>query len=721
MNLNLERTCYGEKIFLESNFLMKKIIWSLSLGLLLVSCLISRGYAQNTNSLIFDQPNSSGIGPRAMGMGNAFSAVADDTSAVYWNPAGLVQIPAYALSLSSAPIYFQQKLNGVPLFGEPYYASIQFVAPISQENTLAISLFRNFHPQIDFFTGNTSLSLAQQDEASYLLNPSFQADELVLSYAADFASFPDFSIGVNVKSITNDRYYISNFPINAASEPGVYNALQNPIRVRGFGVDLGFLYRIPLTKYTQELRAAVVLKNLVSRVDFLNGLIFNSTSGVAFNIGPGFETQVPPEAIIGVAYKNNAFFGIRNITDIDFDQISDPRYNSNNNKYIRVGTEFWLFHDILGIRGGYETLLSTPGTLTLGASVRALNGDFETDIAYLKPISPNVQTQPNSQIATLTSNGVNFEDFYIGLSYYFGQAPAIPPPTVHASVFPQAFQPSQGQTAAFALDTSEGIPIKNWNVFIYNSQNQLVRNIGAQGNPPTTILWGGENNQFQPLPPGVYTWAFQVRDRLNHVGATRIHSVEILPPPISPVAPNPAKLYTMRQQQVALLNQERQQLSNLAQKEMQKLLAAATPNTAPAYAGPVSYVTNAAGNTTVPSAGPVPVLGFTNLPPQQVLNVHFRPTATGQTNVVINYQSRLDYVPYIYQEAGQVIRSAAKSLGTSTINQVITHVYYGKNEMTIQTPSAVALEYAHRAIRLQQTLNLSTIVIDGQKVAPNGI
>ncbi len=32
------------------------------------------------------------IGPRAMGMGTAFTATASDMSSIYWNPAGLVSI-----------------------------------------------------------------------------------------------------------------------------------------------------------------------------------------------------------------------------------------------------------------------------------------------------------------------------------------------------------------------------------------------------------------------------------------------------------------------------------------------------------------------------------------------------------------------------------------------------------------------------------------------------
>src|SRR5690554_3756687 len=45
-------------------------------------------------SLVFAQVSmaSTGMGGRAMGMGGAFTAVADDGTAAYWNPAGLTQV-----------------------------------------------------------------------------------------------------------------------------------------------------------------------------------------------------------------------------------------------------------------------------------------------------------------------------------------------------------------------------------------------------------------------------------------------------------------------------------------------------------------------------------------------------------------------------------------------------------------------------------------------------
>ena len=37
--------------------------------------------------------NETGFGARAMAMGGAYTAVANDFSAIYWNPAGLASIP----------------------------------------------------------------------------------------------------------------------------------------------------------------------------------------------------------------------------------------------------------------------------------------------------------------------------------------------------------------------------------------------------------------------------------------------------------------------------------------------------------------------------------------------------------------------------------------------------------------------------------------------------
>src|SRR5579863_9617534 len=44
-----------------------------------------------------------GVGARAEAMGEAYSAVADDATALYWNPAGLTRVQADEASLMHAP------------------------------------------------------------------------------------------------------------------------------------------------------------------------------------------------------------------------------------------------------------------------------------------------------------------------------------------------------------------------------------------------------------------------------------------------------------------------------------------------------------------------------------------------------------------------------------------------------------------------------------------
>jgi hypothetical protein len=41
-----------------------------------------------------------GIGARAIGMAGAFVAIADDASAIFWNPSGLTQVTDHQLFLS---------------------------------------------------------------------------------------------------------------------------------------------------------------------------------------------------------------------------------------------------------------------------------------------------------------------------------------------------------------------------------------------------------------------------------------------------------------------------------------------------------------------------------------------------------------------------------------------------------------------------------------------
>lgn len=54
-----------------------------------------------------------GVGARAVAMGEAYAAVADDATALYWNPAGLVRIKERSVSLMHAPYLGQSYFDSV--------------------------------------------------------------------------------------------------------------------------------------------------------------------------------------------------------------------------------------------------------------------------------------------------------------------------------------------------------------------------------------------------------------------------------------------------------------------------------------------------------------------------------------------------------------------------------------------------------------------------------
>jgi hypothetical protein len=67
---------------------------------------------------------ATGFGAKALGMGGAFASIADDASAVYWNPAGL-----YQLERRQALVMHSQRFGGMVDF-----STFSFAMPLSREN-----------------------------------------------------------------------------------------------------------------------------------------------------------------------------------------------------------------------------------------------------------------------------------------------------------------------------------------------------------------------------------------------------------------------------------------------------------------------------------------------------------------------------------------------------------------------------------------------------------
>ncbi len=96
-------------------------MWMMKKSLLFFLCLgfLFTARAQNKviSEDIFNMGSELGIGARAIGLGGAFTGIADDYSAIYWNPAGLAQVRRMEMNIGfshnsfNADADFLGKLN----------------------------------------------------------------------------------------------------------------------------------------------------------------------------------------------------------------------------------------------------------------------------------------------------------------------------------------------------------------------------------------------------------------------------------------------------------------------------------------------------------------------------------------------------------------------------------------------------------------------------------
>lgn len=103
---------------------MKRLIMTLTALLSMSIPLVAGRYAGDFMMI--------GAGVRPLGMGGAFSALADDGSAIYWNPAGIAQIRESEVSAMHAFLY-----NGLAS-----YDNISYCQPLPNDVTIGINLTR---------------------------------------------------------------------------------------------------------------------------------------------------------------------------------------------------------------------------------------------------------------------------------------------------------------------------------------------------------------------------------------------------------------------------------------------------------------------------------------------------------------------------------------------------------------------------------------------------
>ena len=178
---------------------LKKISYSVAFVFLLI--FMGTTHAQKYSSEFL----SIGVGARALGMGGAYVAIADDGSAVYWNPAGLSQLQKREVSFMHA-----SRFSGLV-----HVNFFNFVFPDKNGNAFGISYFRM---GIDDIPKSTKLDQFDRPIIEGYMQDTEHA--LFLSFSHSLAE--NFFVGGNLKTIRQTVGSNSSM---------------------GFGFDFGTLYR----------------------------------------------------------------------------------------------------------------------------------------------------------------------------------------------------------------------------------------------------------------------------------------------------------------------------------------------------------------------------------------------------------------------------------------------------------------------------------------------
>ena len=259
-------------------------------------------------------------GSRAMGMGGAYGAIANDASAIWWNPAGMSRLDKNEVMFMHA--------NWLAGINYDFFAAVARFG----DNAVGASVTSLNYGQMEVTT------VQQPDGTGEMFTPTSFA--LTVGYSRKLSE--NFSFGVNGKYV-NDQ--IKNSSASA------------------FAFDVGTLYDVGLLSIGAEV-ANFGTKMQMEGSD----LTLVTPVGNDPNVVSTLQTQaydLPLRLRVGVAFHlirtemNNLIIA------------SDVVHSNDNYEYVNVGGEY-RWNNVISLRAGYSELgvPDREAGLTFGAGVR---------------------------------------------------------------------------------------------------------------------------------------------------------------------------------------------------------------------------------------------------------------------------------------------------------------------------------------------------------------
>ncbi|MCI0559433.1 MAG: PorV/PorQ family protein [Nitrososphaera sp.] len=286
---------------------------------------------------------SVGVGAKANAMGGAFSAVANDASALYWNPAGIASFTRYQGGVTHTSLY---ENLGIQL---NYLA---LVLPAGDVGNFGLSA--------------TVLDYGEMEVTTELYPEGIGEKFTAASYAFGFSYAnqitDNFSAGGTIK-------YIRETILNSSAD--------------GVAFDVGTIFKTPfygvvfssiITNYGGKLQMSG--DDLLIRYDSDEQREGNNETVDAYYKTDRFE--LPLKLQIGISRQFDLFNGQRLTVAVD------ATHPNDNVEYVNIGGELSLLENLVSFRGGYRALFlgDNQEGLTFGAGLHQTLGVFSIGVDY---------------------------------------------------------------------------------------------------------------------------------------------------------------------------------------------------------------------------------------------------------------------------------------------------------------------------------------------------
>jgi len=369
-------------------------------------------FAQFAEDAVTLLDNQYGFGAKSIAMGTAFTAVADDYSATYWNPAGLAQIKKMEffaglshLSFDNNATYNGSLTNSNDNFTK--LSSIGLVFPIpTYQGSLVFSLgyqrVKDFDNTLQFTGFNQSVNdfmYFEIDNGDYFFDRDVQQEELVKqngnlnnwSFAGAIDVTPNVSVGATLNFWTGSSTYLFDYFQSDVND--VYPILTDQNRNLDFD-SYGLSQKI-LSDYSAfQMKLGALLRlskffkvglnislpytvNVVENYNWNDIIIYDDGFEDPLEGEPSefeYDVSLPFQFGIGAAYSSFGFTASLDLEYVDVSQVEfevpdDVSLNSDysalldenkriDNLYnpklkIKAGAEYLWEQQNLVFRGGY--------------------------------------------------------------------------------------------------------------------------------------------------------------------------------------------------------------------------------------------------------------------------------------------------------------------------------------------------------------------------------